>query len=83
MSDSKEALHFIILPLSFNETHPLVARDLRGPALIFMREVVLHEVPDWASDDGDGASVGDVEERPVFVDSYTTTEELTCMYNGN
>ena len=80
MSDSKESLHFIILPLSFDEAHPLVARDLRGPALVFTREVVLHEGPDWAFDDGDGTSVGYVKERPVFVDSYTTSEELTCIY---
>ena len=80
MSDSKESLHFIILPLSFDEAHPLVARDLRGPALVFTREVVLHEGPDWAFDDGDGTSVGNVKERPVFVDSYTTAEELTCIY---
>ena len=80
MSDSKESLHFIILPLSFDEAHPLVAWDLRGPAFVFTREVVLHEGPDWAFDDGDGMSVGGVKERPVFVDSYTTAEELTCIY---
>jgi hypothetical protein len=78
--DSKEILHFIIGPLSFDEAQPLVAGHLRGPALVFTREMVPHEVPDGTSDDGDGVTTGDVEEGPVLVDSYTTTEELTCMY---
>ena len=78
VSDGEKVFHFVIIPHSFNEAHSLVARNLRGPALVLVREVVLHKVPDWASDDGDGMTLWDAEKTLIFVNLYTTAEELTC-----
>lgn len=77
MSDGKKSVHFVILPHSIDESFSLVARNFGGPALVAVREMILHEVPDLPTDNRDGFTLRNIKESLLFVNSYTATEKLT------